>query len=309
MKLTQGVVGAGGAGVWLFTNNEIFYCAGAGNASNDERLRLEVISKLVTSCQVSKDSLPCLGKPTAIGKVYDASYSPGCAKSLLVEPIYQGHDVAGALAVFSDELNAFTERDAANIHLLADVLEQALSKATEAGLGQSVALEPKAMLQLIERIIPALQRMLESDENVRHSTHGFPQSEPEHELPAAGMDTKPPQESHESGEEARATRGYKCTWDWSAGGVGEQGCGDLYPLACGSPEVGAHGRFCEDLRHAHTQSGETRRILALESRRRGWASGLAHRSLPIKSSATANESRRSRLAADEGFDLERSEER
>ena len=212
VKLTQGVVGAGGAGVWLFTNNEIFYCAGAGNASNDERLRLEVISKLVTSCQVSKDSLPCLGKPTAIGKVYDASYSPGCAKSLLVEPIYQGHDIAGALAAFSDELNAFTERDAANIHLLADVLEQALSKATEAGLGQSVALEPKAMLQLIERIIPALQRMLESDENVRHSTHGFPQSEPEHELPAAGMDTKPPQESHESGEEARATEAMRGTW-------------------------------------------------------------------------------------------------
>jgi hypothetical protein len=189
VKLTQGVVGAAGAGVWLFTNNEIFYCAGAGNASNDERLRLEVISKLVTSCQFSKDSLPRRGKPIAIGTVYDASYTSGCAKSLLVEPIYQGHDIAGALAAFSDELNAFTERDAANIHLLTEVLEHALSKATEAGLGQSVALEPTAMLQLIDRIIPALQRMLESEE-----------------LPAAGMDTEPPQESHESGEETRATQ-------------------------------------------------------------------------------------------------------
>jgi hypothetical protein len=212
VKLTQGVVGAGGSGVWLFTKDEIFYCAGAGNASNDERLRLEVISKLATSCQLSKDSLPRPGNLTAIGTVYDASNGPGCAKSLLVEPIYQGHAVAGALAAFSDELNAFTERDAANIHLLADVLEQALTKATEAGLGQSVALEPTAMLQLIDRIIPALQRMLESDANARNSTHGFLQSETEHKLPAAGMDTKPPQESHESGEEARATEAMRGAW-------------------------------------------------------------------------------------------------
>ncbi len=212
VKLTQGLVGAGGAGVWLFTKDEIFYCAGAGNASNDERLRLEVISKLATSCRLSKDSMPRLGNPTAIGTFYDASNGPDCAKSLLVEPIYQGHRVAGALAAFSDELNAFTERDAANIHLLADVLEQALSKAAEAGLGQSVALEPTAMLQLIHRITPALQRILENDENASDPMPGFLQSEPEHNLPAAGMDTAPPQESHESGEETRATEATRGTW-------------------------------------------------------------------------------------------------
>jgi hypothetical protein len=212
VKLTQGLVGARGAGVWLFTKDEIFYRAGAGNASNDERLRLEVISKLATACQLSKDSLPRLGNPTAIGTVYNASHGPDCAKSFLVEPIYQGHEVAGALAAFSDELNAFTERDAANIHLLADVLAQALSKATEAGLKQSMALEPIAMLQLIDRIIPALQRMLENDENAPHSMHGFLQSEPEHKLPAAGMDTKPPQQSHESGEETRDKEAMGGTW-------------------------------------------------------------------------------------------------
>ncbi len=211
VKLTQGLVGAGGAGVWLFARDEIFYRAGAGNASNDERLRLEVISKLAIACQLSKKSLPRLGKPTATGTVYDASHGPRCAKSLLVEPIYQGHEVAGALAAFSDELNAFTERDAANMHLLADVLAQALSKATEAGLRQSVALEPTAMLQLIDRIIPALQRMLENDE-APHSIHGFPQSEPEHNFPAAGMDTKPPQQSHESSEETRDTEAMGGTW-------------------------------------------------------------------------------------------------
>jgi hypothetical protein len=203
-RLVQGVVGAGGTGVWLFTNDEVFLYAAAGTASNDERLRLEVISKLAGACKLSQNSASRLLNQTAIGTGYDASDS-GDTNSLLVEPIHQGATVAGALAVFSDECNAFTERDVANLHLLADLLGQALSKAAAAGLQESVALEPATMLQLIERIIPALQRMLESDVSARHSTHRFPEREPRHELPSAGIHTKPFQASHQSDQEAGAT--------------------------------------------------------------------------------------------------------
>jgi hypothetical protein len=203
-KLIQGVVGAGGAGVWLFTSDEVFLYAGAGTASNDERLRLEVLSKLASAGQISQDSASGLANLTAIGTGYDAS-DPGDANSSLVEPIYQGHNVAGALAVFSDECNAFTERDVANLHSLADLLAQALNKAAEAGLQESVAMEPAAMLALIERIIPALQRMLESDGIARHSTHKFLHGEPRHELPGAGIQAKQFQDSHQSGHDAGVT--------------------------------------------------------------------------------------------------------
>ena len=197
VKLTQKVVGAGGAGVWLFADNEIFYSAGAGNASNDEGLRLRVISRLAISCQLSQDSqFP--GEPTASDTLYDASHGSGCAGSLFVEPVYQGHNIAGALAVFSDELDAFTERDAANVHVLAGVLAEALGKAAESGQQQSVALEPAAMLQLIERMIPALQRMLEGDENERPSRHHPSQRAPENDLPTAGRNTIPLQATDES---------------------------------------------------------------------------------------------------------------
>jgi GAF domain len=202
-KLIQGVVGAGGAGVWLFTNDEVFLYAGAGTASNDERLRLEVLSKLASACQLSQDSTSGLASPTAIGTGYDAR-DLGDANSLVVEPIYQGHNVAGALAVFSDECNAFSERAGANLPSLADLLAQALNKAAEAGLQDSVALEPAAMLQLIERIIPALQRMLESDGSVRHSTRRFLRSESGHELPGAAIPPNPFSDSHEPGPEAGA---------------------------------------------------------------------------------------------------------
>jgi len=55
-KLAQRVVGAGGVGVWLFTRDEVFFYAGAGTASNDERLRLEVISKLASACKLGHHS-------------------------------------------------------------------------------------------------------------------------------------------------------------------------------------------------------------------------------------------------------------
>src|SRR6266576_5991713 len=96
-KLTQRILGASGVGVWLFTNDEVFLYAGAGTASNDERLRLEVISKLASACQLSQDSAARPANQTAIGTGYEAS-DPGDTNSLLVEPIHQGPNVAGALA-------------------------------------------------------------------------------------------------------------------------------------------------------------------------------------------------------------------
>jgi hypothetical protein len=200
-KLTQRVLGASGAGVWLFTSDEVFLYAGAGTASNDERLRLEVILKLANACQLGQDSAFRLANRTAIVTDYD----PADTNALLVEPIHLGQNLAGALAALSDEGNAFTKRDVANLHLLADLLGQALSKAAEAGLQESVTLERAAMLQLIDRLIPALHRMLESDVS-GHSTHQFLRREPGHELPSAGVPTKPSQDSHKTAEEAGATQ-------------------------------------------------------------------------------------------------------
>ena len=203
VRLTQRVLGADGAGVWLFTSDEIFYSAGAGSASNDERLRLEVILKLANTWQLRRNSPPHLGNPTEIVTVDETNHDPGWAMSSLVEPICRGHNVAGALAVLSDKRHAFAERDAATIHLLADVLAQALNKAEEAGRQESVALEPAAMLRLIEKIIPALRRMLENDADAPASKCRLPRSETEYELSAPGIDTELLRESAEAPEEFR----------------------------------------------------------------------------------------------------------
>src|SRR5215469_4180546 len=92
VKLAWRELSADGIGAWLFTHNETFLGAGAGKASNDERLRLALLSTLLTSWRLSKGSLIPVGQPVA---------SDGEIKSWLVEPLYQGHNVAGVLAAFS----------------------------------------------------------------------------------------------------------------------------------------------------------------------------------------------------------------
>src|SRR5262249_49918081 len=116
---------ADGSGVWLFTSNEIFYCAGAGDASNDEQLRLTLVSTLAGTCRLSRHSRTKPGTTAeACVSRGAAGPAPSYAKSLLIEPIPQEQKIAGVLAAFSSELERFTERDANKIQFLADLLAQ-----------------------------------------------------------------------------------------------------------------------------------------------------------------------------------------
>jgi hypothetical protein len=187
VKLARKELGADGTGVWLFTGNEIFFGAGAGQASNDERLRLALLSTLLISWWLSEGSLTQVGKPVA---------SNGGIKSWLVEPLFQGRNVAGVLAAFSSRLDAFAELDSAKIHSFAEVLAQALTKASAAGTAQSPALEPALALQLIEQMIPGLQNMVGS-ETWTASTCEFQQTDSDY-------DAFPPMLNAESVEKTNA---------------------------------------------------------------------------------------------------------
>jgi hypothetical protein len=168
---------ATGVATWLFTGQEFVYRAGTGTVanSNDERLQLEVLSKLVSICGASDHSTLDPRKSNDWSPAPDAIHYPGSVKSLLVAPICHGRKVAGALAVFSAEFNAFTERDATKARLLSGLLAYALGKAAEAELKQNVSLERAAMLLVIDQLIPTLKELAEKDKPESHrSPHRFP---------------------------------------------------------------------------------------------------------------------------------------
>ena len=171
---------ATGVATWLFTGQEFVYRAGTGTAanSNDERLQLEVLSKLVSICGASDHSTLDPRKSNDWSPAPDAIHYPGSVKSLLVAPIYHGRKVAGALAAFSAEFNAFTERDATKARLLSGLLAYALGKAAEAELKQNVSLERAAMLQVIDRLMPAFKELAKKGKPESHrSPDGFPSVE------------------------------------------------------------------------------------------------------------------------------------
>ena len=154
---------ATGAATWLFTGHEFVYRAGTGSGVNDERLQLEVLAKLASLCGPSDRSLHDPRESNHWSPPPDAIPYPGSVKSLLVVPIYHGRNIAGALAVFSAEFNAFTERDATKARLLSGLLTHALGKAAEVELKQKVSLERATMLQAIDQLIPALRKLAETE--------------------------------------------------------------------------------------------------------------------------------------------------
>ncbi len=161
-ELAVQLVGADGCGIWLFTSDDEFtWRSGTRRYAEDERLRLEVLSRLAAMEDEPSDW-------RSANRNWDAGYYPGCVKSLLVEPIHLDHNVAGAIAAFAMEFDAFTERDGSKLRLLGGVIGQALESAARSGLQQATALERVAICEVIERMIPRLQSLAEVQSNERH---------------------------------------------------------------------------------------------------------------------------------------------
>src|SRR5271167_3407784 len=131
VALSLRFTGAEGAAIWLFTKDEFTYRASAGIASDDENLRLAVLSSLAGAWP-GKDK-PGQGEP-ALSKQSWVGDSGAGTTSLLVAPIYHGIEVAGALATFTKLPDAFSSHNATTVRLLSGLLSHALRKAAEVDL-------------------------------------------------------------------------------------------------------------------------------------------------------------------------------
>jgi len=163
LKLTD----ARGAAVWLFAQAEFIYSGGAGTASNDHRLKMQVLSRLAATSRLTDDTV-CEPEDPSITDS-EGNY-PSAARSLLIAPIYQGRNIAGALAAFSDEPTAFLDQDTTSIRLLSGLVAHALDKKAERELKQSVSAERATMLKVIEQLAPSLEKLALQQEQERQSS-------------------------------------------------------------------------------------------------------------------------------------------
>jgi GAF domain/Sel1 repeat len=197
------ILGATSAGVYFFRRDNEFTCsARAGKAFDEGPVGLEVLARLAHKLSPSESTdLPDHLSPVK------ASHYPGWPKSIVVAPLCVNGQVAGALAAFSLEFEAFSEREQDNLSFLANLLERALLKAVQAGYQRALMLEQKAVLQLAEQLVqlPRASRQTETAAETA-GDHVFQE------------DTSGPPEV--GAEEAVTSKPISRAWDTSIPGIG-----------------------------------------------------------------------------------------
>jgi TPR repeat protein len=130
VALSLRFTGAEGAAVWLFAQKEFVYRAGAGTASNNEKLRLAVLSSLASAWPHNGKPVHGANEVAAAKQPWVADLGTG-ATSLLVAPIYHGREVAGALTVLASSPNSFSDQQTTTVRLMSGLLSHALRKGAE----------------------------------------------------------------------------------------------------------------------------------------------------------------------------------
>lgn len=158
VDLAVRVTGAQSAVTWIFTEHGFVYRAGAGSGAGDERIRLEVLSRLA--------ALDDSGSASSVdlSALWNSAPDPlpaASMKSMVIAPIFQGQKIAGGLAVFSGTADAFTEQDRTSTRLLAGLLAHALGKSTESHLHRTVSFERATVMQAIDQLILSLSKLAE----------------------------------------------------------------------------------------------------------------------------------------------------
>jgi hypothetical protein len=116
------IVGGDGVVLWLFTSENLMCRAAAGMDFEDDHIRIALRSKLQSAGAFGERPPATLDLTRTLGK-----YSGSLGSSLVIA-ILPGGKMAGALAVFSVQSRTFTERDYANLRLLAGLAQYVLIK-------------------------------------------------------------------------------------------------------------------------------------------------------------------------------------
>jgi hypothetical protein len=116
------IVDGDGAVVWLFTSESLICRAAVGANFDDDHIRTALRSRLQSAGAFGINSPSTLDLTRTL-----ANYSGALGSSLAIA-LLPGGRIAGALAVFSDPSRTFTERNYANLRLLAGLAQYVLAK-------------------------------------------------------------------------------------------------------------------------------------------------------------------------------------
>jgi hypothetical protein len=149
---------ATGAAIGIFDKGQLTYLAGSGSASNENGEHVAVKSSLSGAClQTGK----ILRRPdVATGPQLPPEFRrDSTVRSLIAVPIHRETRVAGVVELRFAEISGFSEDDVYACELMAALMTEALARADELDKKEALAAEREAMLQILEKIKPQLEKL------------------------------------------------------------------------------------------------------------------------------------------------------
>jgi len=144
-KLTR----ARGAAIELIERDELVYRVGTGAASRHVGLRLAIASSLSGKCMRLNEVLRCDDTESDPRVNREACRKIGL-RSMVVVPLYHNGGPVGVLKVLSTQANAFSERDAQALQLMAGLIGAAMSNAAESESRQELLAERTSAVAALE---------------------------------------------------------------------------------------------------------------------------------------------------------------
>lgn len=147
-----------GVAIGILDKNQLTYLAGSGSAAGESGEQVAVKSSL---------SGPCLQTGKILRRA-DVATGPQLApefrrdhtvRSLIAVPIHRETRVAGVVELRFAAINGFTEDDVYACELMAALMTEALARADELDKKEALAAEREAMLQILEKIKPQLEKL------------------------------------------------------------------------------------------------------------------------------------------------------
>jgi len=147
-----------GAAIGILDQNQLTYLAGSGSAAGENGEHVAVKSSLSNAClQTGK----ILRRPdVATGPQLAPEFRrDSTVRSLIAVPIHRETRVAGVVELRFAEINGFSEDDVYACELMAALMTEALARADELDKKEALAAEREAMLQILEKIKPQLEKL------------------------------------------------------------------------------------------------------------------------------------------------------
>jgi GAF domain-containing protein len=147
-----------GAAIGIYDQNQLVYLAGSGSAAGESGELVAVKSSLSGACLQTGKILR--RADIATGPQLPLEFRrDSTVRSLIAVPIHRETRVAGVVELRFAGINGFSEDDVYACELMAALMTEALARADELDKKEALAAEREAMLQILEKIKPQLEKL------------------------------------------------------------------------------------------------------------------------------------------------------